>query len=85
VKYKGSDLIDWKTIDSKFDEGTKAKDPTERKKIYSEAEKIVMESGTYFPIMMTSFGMAWQKDLSVDTSKWGAFFMFSPYDWAWKK
>jgi peptide/nickel transport system substrate-binding protein len=84
VKYKDRDLIDWKGIDSKFDEGTKLKDAAERKKIYSEAERIIMDSGTYFPIMMTSFGMAWQKDLNVDTGKWGAFFMFSPYDWSWK-
>lgn len=85
VKYKDKTLIDWKGIDEGFNKGVAIKDPAERKKVYAEVEKIIMDSATYFPIMMTSFGMAWQKDLSVDTSKWGAFFMFSPYDWSWKK
>ena len=83
VKYELSDNIDWKKIDAKFDEGTKIQDPAARKAIYAEAEKEIMDSGTYFPIMMTTFGMAWDKKLSVDTSDWGAFFMFSPYKWSW--
>ncbi|GHV34731.1 peptide ABC transporter substrate-binding protein [Synergistales bacterium] len=85
VKYKDKALIDWKGIDDGFNKGTTVKDPAERKKIYSKVEEIIMDSATYFPIMMTSFGMAWQKDLDVDTSKWGAYFMFSPYYWSWKK
>ncbi|MDR1110808.1 MAG: ABC transporter substrate-binding protein [Deltaproteobacteria bacterium] len=84
VKYEQTDKIDWKKIDGLFDQGTRIKDLAERKKAYSDAEREVMDSGTYFPIMMTSFGMAWNKDLEVDSSDWGAFFMFSPYGWAWK-
>lgn len=84
VKFQESDLIDWKRLDSLFDLGVIQKDPAERKKTYAEAEQIIMDSATYFPIMMTTFGMAWNKDLQVDPEKWGAFFMFSPYGWSWK-
>ncbi|MDR2442215.1 MAG: ABC transporter substrate-binding protein [Deltaproteobacteria bacterium] len=84
VKYEQSDKIDWQKIDSSFDAGTKIKDAAQRKAVYAEAEREIMDSGTYFPIMMTTFGMAWNKDLVVDTSDWGAFFMFSPYRWHWK-
>jgi peptide/nickel transport system substrate-binding protein len=84
VKYELSDSIDWRKIDAKFDEGTKIQDPAQRRAVYAEAEREIMDSGTYFPIFMTSFGMAWNKDLTVDTSNWGGFFMFSPYGWSWK-
>lgn len=84
VKFNESDQIDWKKLDSLFEAGTNIMAPADRKKVYAEAENIIMDSGTYFPIMMTSFGMAWNKNLQVDTTRWGAFFMFSPYGWSWK-
>ncbi len=64
VKFEG-DQFDYKRFDSLFAEGVQELDPVKRIAIYTELDKLVMDTACYLPIFHKTLPLVWVKGLNL--------------------
>lgn len=64
VKFKG-DKFDYKRFDELFAKGAQELDPVKRQEIYTEVDRLVMDTACYLPIFHRTLPLIWVKGLKV--------------------
>jgi ABC-type transport system substrate-binding protein len=80
VRFQG-DQFDYQRFDRLFAEGIQEMDPVKRQVIYTELDRLVMETACYLPIFHRTLPIVWVKDLIVPIN-----YHTNPqvFEWRWQ-
>jgi len=80
VRFQG-DQFDYQRFDRLFAEGIQEMDPVKRQVIYTELDRLVMETACYLPIFHRTLPIVWVKDLIVPLN-----YHTNPqvFEWRWQ-